>query len=307
MDALDQHDSESLSALSIVEEAKQSIDEFETATSPDGRDLAYAEFGDPDGEPVFFFHGFPGSRAQGAPIGSFARERGIRIIAPDRPGFGASDSLPGRMLTDWPADVIGLADTLGIEAFSVCGISGGGPYAAACAAETPERVRAASLVSSVAPLKTVSSRAFQLPFQLARYAPPLAKLLFWWQIGRTDDDLDAIVEARVEDASAADAGHWRSPIGRAVLLSARLATENGMGPLVCEAGIYARPWRIDLDGIDVPTFVWHGEADESVPVEMGRYLADRIQTQETHILPEKGHLSTAADHMDEILQELIEC
>ena len=306
MSNLDYRDSERTPTSEIVEEATRAIEEYETIALPDGRQLAYAEFGDPDGEPVFYFHGFPGSRAQAAPASPIARELGVRVIAPDRPGMGASDPLPRRKLVDWPADVVALADALGISEFAVFGISGGGPYAAACAAKIPERVRAASIVSSVAPLEATSSRGFRLPFQLSRYAPPLAKLLFWWQGRGAEDSLDAAVEARAADASAADAEYWRAPFGRAVLLSTGPATENGVGPLVREAAIYARPWRFDLGGIAVPTFVWHGEADENVPVEMGRYLADRIPTRRTHVLPGEGHLSTPAEYMTEILLELLE-
>lgn len=298
------HDSDGTPASGVVADAKRAVEEYETVGLPDGRRLSYAEFGDPDGEPVLYFHGFPGSRAQAAPAGPAARDAGVRVIAPDRPGIGASDPLPGRTLTDWPADAATLADTLGVDEFAALGISGGGPYAAACAAELPDRVRAASLVSSVAPLDAVFRRAF-LEFRISRYAPPLAKLLFWWGLRGTDGDLDAAVESRAAGAPAVDAECWRGPAGGAVVVGAGPATENGVGPLVREAAVYARPWNIDLGGIRVPTFVWHGEADENVPVEMGRYLAARIPVREAHILPGEGHLSTAAKHLDEILAELV--
>jgi pimeloyl-ACP methyl ester carboxylesterase len=92
---------------------------------PDGRKLAYAEYGDSQGVPVFFFHGFPGSRYDGEYSGQVAAEMGIRLIAPDRPGMGYSDYQPNRRLLDWPADVGHLADTLGLDKFGVLGYSGG--------------------------------------------------------------------------------------------------------------------------------------------------------------------------------------
>ena len=298
---------EETTSSSIVVAAERALEAYETVRLSDGRHFSYAEFGDPAGEPVFFFHGFPGSRAQAAPTEPVARELGIRVIAPDRPGVGGSDPLSKRTLIDWPADVAGLADALNIEEFSVLGISGGGPYAAACAAVLPERVRAASLVSSVAPLDATSDRGFKLPFQLSRYASPIAKLLFWWGMRGMGEDLHAATETRTADAPPVDVEYWRAPIGQAVLLSARPALEHGVGALVNEAAVYARPWGFDLDVIDVPTFIWHGDADENVPFEMGEYLAEQIPVQKSHFLQGKGHLSTVAGNIDEILRELIEC
>ena len=46
-------------------------------------------------------------------------------------------------------DVVALANALGLERFAILGGSGGGPYAAACAAKIPERLRAAVIVSGV--------------------------------------------------------------------------------------------------------------------------------------------------------------
>src|SRR5690242_10978716 len=116
---------------------------------PDGRDLGWMELGTSSGSPVFAFHGTPGSRLQfeidDAPI----RAAGLRLICPDRPGYGLSTFQPGRRLTDWPADVAYLADHLDIDRFAVLGTSGGGPHAAVCAALLGNRVTAAAIVSGV--------------------------------------------------------------------------------------------------------------------------------------------------------------
>ena len=100
---------------------------------PDGRRLAYAEFGIPDGKPVFYFHGSNGSRLERHPDESIAASLGIRIITIDRPGHGLSDYQPRRKLLDWPGDVEALADSLGIGRFAVAGFSSGGPHLLACA------------------------------------------------------------------------------------------------------------------------------------------------------------------------------
>src|SRR5690242_4253772 len=89
----------------------------------DGRKLGYAEYGDPKGKPLFFFHGFPTSRFHAKRTDQAAKELGIRVIAPDRPGFGLSDFQIGRTLLDFPDDVLELANYLGIKKFVVEGVS----------------------------------------------------------------------------------------------------------------------------------------------------------------------------------------
>src|SRR5215211_6909814 len=121
----------------------------------DGRRLGYAEYGDPTGRPVFFFHGFGTSRVICPRDDELARNLGARLIAVDRPGIGWSDALPGRRLLDWPTDVAQLANQLGLDRFAIVGWSGGGPYAAACGHALADRVRVVGLVSSPAPISGV--------------------------------------------------------------------------------------------------------------------------------------------------------
>jgi pimeloyl-ACP methyl ester carboxylesterase len=116
------------------------------------RSLSYRGYGPPDGKPVLFFPGTPGSTAEWSiwPSGS-AELSGIRVIAVDRPGLGWSDWQPGRRVLDWPVDVTALADALGLQRFAVLGYSSGVPYALACGQLLPDRVTAVTLVGSVGP------------------------------------------------------------------------------------------------------------------------------------------------------------
>ena len=106
----------------------------------DGRRLAYEDLGDPGGLPVFVFHGSPSCRLApglypGEPIPS-----NVRLIAPDRPGFGQSDPQPGRTLADWPDDVAALADAIHLDRFYLAGGSSGGPAVLACGWKLSDRV-----------------------------------------------------------------------------------------------------------------------------------------------------------------------
>lgn len=117
---------------------------------PDGRIIEYAERGEPDGFPVFYFHGTPSNHREA----EFASPEslGIRLITPDRPGAGRSTPVVGRRLLDWPGDVVQIADALGIDRFAVVGASGGGPYALACAFAIPERLTGCAVLSGIAPM-----------------------------------------------------------------------------------------------------------------------------------------------------------
>ena len=105
-----------------------------TMTLPDGRSLAYTDCGAPDGPLVVYFHGAPTSRLDLIGLEESFSALGVRVVSPDRPGYGRSSPQPGRGFNDWPGDVAALADHLGVERFAVMGLSSGGPYVVACAA-----------------------------------------------------------------------------------------------------------------------------------------------------------------------------
>ena len=113
---------------------------MQTVSTADGRTLACAEWGEPDGFPVFFLHGSPGSRLWHHYDETVYVDVGARLITYDRPGYGASDRNPGRRFVDCAGDVAAIADQLGIERFAVTGASGGGPHSLAVAALLPERL-----------------------------------------------------------------------------------------------------------------------------------------------------------------------
>src|SRR4051794_1048323 len=128
-----------------------------------GRTVAVDESGAPDGHPVFFFHGWPASRLQGAGFSVEAPELGLRILSPDRPGIGLSTPQPARRLLDWPPVVRELARQLGFERFSLMAVSGGGPYALATAFALPECVEATVVTSGAPPLGPGSDLEGLLP------------------------------------------------------------------------------------------------------------------------------------------------
>lgn len=128
---------------------------------PDGRTLAYAEWGDPAGSPVALMHPTPGCRLycpDNYPIERSSADVGARVITVDRPGFGRSDVHPGRTLAAWASDLAVLLDELGLDRVGVVGISGGGPHAISFAHAFPERVTRLGLVCSMPPIDVVWDR-----------------------------------------------------------------------------------------------------------------------------------------------------
>ena len=116
------------------------------------RQIGFAEFGAPWGRAVFWLHGTPGARRQ-IPTEArvYAEQHNIRLIGIDRPGIGSSTPHRYENIAAFADDLRTIADTLGIDKMAVVGLSGGGPYALACAAGLPDRVVAAGVLGGVAP------------------------------------------------------------------------------------------------------------------------------------------------------------
>ena len=112
-----------------------------------GRDIGVYEYGDPNGRPLFALHGTPSCGAAFDWTDAPARELGLRVIAPDRPGIGHSDAVPMTSVADYSAELGALADALSIDRFLLLGYSGGGPYALAVAHRLAHRVESATVVS----------------------------------------------------------------------------------------------------------------------------------------------------------------
>jgi pimeloyl-ACP methyl ester carboxylesterase len=264
---------------------------------PDGRALAYCEYGVPDGKPLIYFHGLPGSRADGRVTAEVMRADGVRFIAADRPGLGRSDPVRGkRSYRAWAHDVAHLADHLGIDRFPILGYSCGGPYALAAAAELPERIERVGLVSSVATSempgyrKSISSTDKAMTL-LSRPLPWLARTLMG----------AAIKQARTKPEKFAGQldKELRAPPDRAILDQGLRSTvielfveanRQGPGGSVEDFAVWARPSGIDFERIKAPVRLWHGDADESISLDHSRWLASRIPGAELTVLPGAGHL-----------------
>src|SRR5271166_3099014 len=118
-----------------------------------GRKLEVREYGDGAGHPVIFFHGLIGSHHQASYIADQSKDNGLRLIAPNRPGVGASEFIARKNALEAVDDVADVASALDLGEFSVIGISGGTPYALAVLHRLGRRVRTATVISGMGPMR----------------------------------------------------------------------------------------------------------------------------------------------------------
>lgn len=294
------------------------MNEHALMTLPGGRKLSYAVYGDESGRPLFYFHGWPSSRLQGRLLHQAALAKGIRVIAPDRPGLGASDPLPGRTFSQWSADVAALADYLHHECFAVLGVSGGAPYSLAVSTALPGRVVATAVCCGAPPLSRPSDHAELHPVYrvlirlhgLRRAALPSLIRLSKWMIARGPDKLPMSLLLKTipaSDRAALDeSGGWDAITG-----SYLEATSQGAGPIHEEGELYVSPWDFSPEDVRSPIHFWHGEADRNIPCELAKQLAARIPHAQAYWVPGEGHYSLPIRYQNQILawleQEMEKC
>jgi pimeloyl-ACP methyl ester carboxylesterase len=276
----------------------------------DGRALAYSEYGDPNGRPVFYFHGFPSCRIEARVAHETAQRFGVRLIAIDRPGFGGSDAKDDREIADWPNDVKEVAAQLGIARFRVLGVSGGGPYVAACAAKIPELLQRAAIVSGWAPVDRPKAHAglrwlTRATLALWRRIPALIYISMWWLALNARLFPRLVLWLSRRRLPEVDQEVTGRPAMRAMMYDAlrEVFRRGGRGP-ARELILFSRPWTFRPEDIAIEMLLWHGDADLTVPVSMGHYYAEAIPKCHATFVPGQGHFMVF-DRFDEILGALI--
>lgn len=274
----------------------------------DKRQLCYLECGDPQGYPVLWCHGNPGSRLGWPLLLGRSSQVKARVIIPDRPGFGKSDPQPSQSYLAWPADIVQLVDSLGIEQFVVAGVSGGGPFALACAWQLSDRVAAVGLISTGPPVAEVLRQASltnRLIFTLGRRAPHLIRLYSFMLSHLARNRPDRMIRQLLSRYAEADStlSHrpdlqefFRRYLGEAYAQGGRASAD--------EIVRFSRPWHIPISQVSTLVHLWHGEADNAIPPSFGRHLAERLPHCSAQFIPGAGHL-WILDHLHEVIEALL--
>ena len=283
---------------------------LESVKLSDGRSLSFARFGDPSGKPVFYFHGFPGSRLEPQSNHDAFLKAGIQLLALDRPGIGHSTRKNKRKLLDWPDDVVEIAKILKLEKFSILGVSGGGPYALACARAIPGYLNKVTVACGLGPIDAPNATSGMMLsnrvlFRYGKFFPPVLHLSTFLMVRQLSSKpakgLKKFVEGLPEPdrlvLSKTDAQDF-------VAASAVEGVRQGSGPLLEEIGIYSRSWGFKLEDLNVPVSLFQGEVDIDVPASMARHQASLIPDCEINSYPDDGHFSLLVNHIDEIIASL---
>ena len=278
--------------------------------------LALQEFGDPDGLPVVFCHGWPSSCTMAQLTDEPARELGIRVISPDRPGISGSTLQHDRKLADWPHVLERVVDQLGVDEFRMLAVSGGAPYAYATAAALPNRVPAIAVVAGAIPMAELEDPSGLLPlyrWMLAFYRsrPQLLRNLF--RMARPILALRPPVRIRplllkMLMLRQCDAESLRDAAAfEAIFESQRRAWRGSAEGVMADAQIYAHPWGFSLEDVQVPVRLWHGMQDRAFSTRLAEAVAKQLPNCKARFVENAGHYSLPIRHMREILSDLISC
>lgn len=287
-------------------------------TLRDGRTLQWSEGGDPDGTPVVFCHGTPDTRRASWSGYDAAARAGVRLVAANRPGYGASTPAPPSYLR--PADdLVELADSLGIESFGLLGMSVGGTFALATVARHPDRVRRVATVGCPGPATLMDppyprdglddeGRAFFDTLALGTPDGNVERVRpgFLEYRGRIDPD---------DPDDAALARRWSEPLPPEdrVLVAAAPAAEQAAAAreaigvpdgYLGDAALVFSPWPFDLADVRCPVVLWYGERDGQAPPRNGAWLADHLPVAEVRVLAGLGHLESLVRAWPEVLADL---
>ena len=287
--------------------------ELQILRQENGADVAFCEYGDPNGVPVFFCHGWPSSRTMAELAHDAARKVGARIISPDRPGIRDSKFRAGRTLIDWPPLLGALADHLAIDRFRIFAISGGAPYAYASGWMMPDRVEKIAVASGAPPIAELEDRSgllglYNRMLTLRESRPALLRALF--HLARPVAAMKVPLRIRpllLRVLQPCDANVLRdSRSFEACFESARQAWRSSAAGVMADAEIYAEPWGFPLEEVRVPVRLWHGTKDRTFSFRLAEKIAARLPKCELRLVENAGHYSLPIRNAPEILADLLE-
>ncbi|KAK3636836.1 hypothetical protein LTR56_013947 [Elasticomyces elasticus] len=301
-----------------------SVGSTQTLGLPDGRTLAYAAFGSSNGHAIFELHGFPGSRLEAAVYHQSALELGAQVIGVDRPGIGLSSPHLGRTVLDHAEDLRFLAKALGHSSYSIIGVSGGGPYALACAyLHSPEALKKVVLVAGMGP-HDVSVKGMRIGnrfiFWCFQYFPWLARLTarlsatqYKRLIAMPDDQLSAYIAKTLKSRLRFRSVQEKDAEAMSDVYSLRMMLESGSEHFrqgtdawLEEGRLVTSPIGFDLNDVKVPVLLWCGRQDLNVPLSVGEEIAKGLPEGLAKVrIEDETHISLVLNRRKEILGEVL--
>ncbi|KAK6351003.1 hypothetical protein TWF718_004181 [Orbilia javanica] len=295
---------------------------LESLLLSNGRTLTYRTYGPQNGTPLFYLHGSPSSSLEAAALVPHLSSRNIRIIAPNRPGFGQSSQHPNRKITDHARDVMAIADSLGIQKFRVMGLSGGGPYSLACAHSIPaERLTGVGVIAGTAPWKLNPTKGMDwhgwMRFHLVRYLSWTFntaylrrsfdnKLKSWSVEERREfwrkDVQNTAIDLGEKDKVVAQSKEAVEEIVDCTMEAFELGCEGAMQDSV----LLVADWDFELGDIRFDNVrLYFGTEDRSTPIHGARAMKKAIKGAKLVEYEGDGHFSILVDRGAEILDDFV--
>jgi len=277
-------------------------------TLSNNRQIGYAEYGDPNGFAVFFFHGFPGSRLMTGDFDEIARIKHCRLIGIDRPGMGLSSPDQNHTLLSWTDDIKKLANHLNINTFSIIAHSGGAPYALACAHQIPKRVSHIALVSAMPPTTLPETRngvprSLLLINMLTRNIPGVSWLLM--QLQRKILLKPNMLKKIAQQSPEPDRLILQNPEQIKSLIKASTeAFRQGVDGAACEIRILLKDWKFNIEDIQTPITIWQGRLDKQALVSHAELYKRKLLLSKLYVFDNDAHLSTLYNHIEEIIDSI---
>jgi pimeloyl-ACP methyl ester carboxylesterase len=285
-----------------------------TVRLPDGHRVSYAIYGAPDGHPVLALHGAPACRLMFAFAHEHARRAGLKLIAPDRPGYADTTPDARPSLAERARWLIAFADEMQLDGFALLGISGGAPYAVAVAAALGSRVSGLALVSPMGPAADYAAsprgRLHPIPFLQRRFFLHLGQRQWLTRPGAgllariARRSTRSLMARSAYLAGAADAAILRKPdvVAGLAQMTAEAFRNGGHGG-ASDLFVYGQPWDVDYAAIAAPCILWQGTKDTIVPLAAARYLAEQLLGCRYVELPGAGHF-WVVEHIPEVLNAM---
>jgi len=276
-----------------------------------GLTLGYAEYGDPQGTVMFYYHGWPSARVQGVLMDDVAKKHRLRIIAPDRPGIGLSDFQPKRTLMDWPDTLAQLAAHVGAERFHVMGWSGGGPYVLATAKAMPKRILSATVCCGAPPLRFLGYQhmfwVYRVMIRLREWFPPiLGIVLRMGKVLASGNPARPPLSWLMRMLGKEDRRVLSDPQTYGVVRDGMIeALRRGPRHVIADADVYLSEWGFEVSCIGTLIHFWHGKDDQNISWKYSEQVAALMPHVTTHWLEDEGHYSLPITHLEHIVQHAL--
>jgi pimeloyl-ACP methyl ester carboxylesterase len=291
--------------------------ELRTVTTAHGRTLEVLTAGNPSGYPWLWVPGTPSAAVDYPRLDELASMLDLRLVTWSRPGYGGSTPrrLPpeGPRIVDDVPDIVTILDALGMDEFVVVGWSGGGPRALACAALLPHRCRAAATLAGLAPFDAAGLDWMEGmgPGNVADFTAALAgpeayaafqQKFFMPMTSATVADVTA---GLAQLLTPTDEVSFTRELARWLAESMHRAGMQGVIGVRDDGLALAASWGFDVRRISVPTAIWAGGQDVTVPYAHGQWLAANVPRAIAHLLDDAGHI-TVVNKLEKVLVELLE-